>query len=92
MADRCGHITQEEYARGLAYRLRGLRMESAMTQEAVAERAGIATYTYQKYEKGESRPGVPLNPRLFTLISLANVFDMDVRDLLTLEYDSRAGV
>lgn len=91
MGDRCGHITQEEFARRLAFRLRALRMQSGMTQEAVAEQAGIATYTYQKYEKGESRPGVPLNPRLFTLISLASVFDMDVCELLAIEFDSSVG-
>ena len=32
--------------------------------------AGISAYTYQKFEKGESKPGTPMNPRLFTLIAL----------------------
>jgi len=30
---------------------------------AAAHAAGISTYTYQKFEKGESRPGTPMNPR-----------------------------
>ncbi len=30
----------------------------------MAYRAGLTRYTYQKYEKGESRPGHPANPTL----------------------------
>lgn len=70
------------YAERLAHRLRLLRLERDFTQEYVAHSAGISTYTYQKFEKGESKPGTPMNPRLSTLISLSNVFDVDVCDLL----------
>jgi transcriptional regulator with XRE-family HTH domain len=44
--------------------------------------AGISAYTYQKFEKGESRPGTPANPRLFTLLALAEALDVPVESLL----------
>ncbi|WP_139652408.1 helix-turn-helix domain-containing protein [Raoultibacter phocaeensis] len=72
----------EAYSAKLAQRLRTLRDERGLSQESVAHAAGISTYTYQKFEKGESKPGTPMNPRLFTLLALADVFDMDIRDLL----------
>lgn len=75
--------TPEQYSVKLANRLRTLRYERGMSQESVAHRAGISTYTYQKFEKGESKPGTPMNPRFFTLIALASVFDIDVKDLLS---------
>lgn len=53
-----------------------------MSQEQVAYNAGISVYTYQKYEKGESKPGTPMNPQLFTLLSICDVFDIDISDLL----------
>ena len=70
-----------ELAAKLADTLRNLRAASGLSQEEVARRAGISTYTYQKFEKGESKPGTPMNPRMGTLFSLAEVFDVDVREL-----------
>ncbi len=66
----------------LGARLRDLRCECGLTQEEVASRAGIATFTYQKYEKGESRPGTPMNPELYTLNALSDVFDVELSALL----------
>ncbi len=74
-----------DFSRELAHKLRLLRDASGLSQESVAHQAGISAYTYQKFEKGESKPGTPMNPRLFTLLALANVFDIDVRDLLTFD-------
>ena len=45
------------------------RIAKRLSQEALAHAAGISTYTYQKFEKDESRPGTPMNPRLRTLIA-----------------------
>ncbi|WP_308472287.1 helix-turn-helix transcriptional regulator, partial [Microbacterium sp. JAI119] len=39
--------------------LRTLRERSGLSREDVAYRSGLTRYTYQKYEKGESRPGSP---------------------------------
>ena len=73
---------QYKYALLLSDKLRNLRAESSLTQEAVANAAGLTTNTYQKFEKGESRPGCPMNPTIKTLIALSNVFDVEVYELL----------
>ena len=78
-------ISPEHFSANLADKLRNLREERKMSQESVAHQAGLSTYTYQKFEKGESKPGTPMNPRLFTLLALARVFDIDVRELLTFD-------
>jgi hypothetical protein avisC_04866 len=69
-------------ARQLGLRLQRARIAKGLSQEALAHAAGISTYTYQKFEKGESRPGTPMNPRLCTLIALATVLDMQVEELM----------
>lgn len=76
---------QHTYADQLAQRLRILRYERRISQEYVALRAGISTYTYQKFEKGESNPGKPLNPRLSTIIALARVFGVEPWELIRFE-------
>lgn len=69
-------------ARQLGLRLQRARIANGLSQEALAHAAGISTYTYQKFEKGESRPGTPMNPRLRTLIALATALDMRVEELV----------
>lgn len=84
------HVDRPEladYSVRLGYRLRDLRRERGLSQESVAQLAHIALYTYQKFEKGESKPGTPMNPTLNTLLSLAWVFDLDVTELL--DFDGR---
>ncbi|MBM6676857.1 helix-turn-helix transcriptional regulator [Olsenella uli] len=78
-----------DHATRLGYRLRDLRRERGLSQETVAHRAGLALYTYQKFEKGESKPGTPMNPTYHTLLSLAWVFDLDVSELLDLDGSGR---
>ena len=78
-----------DYSQRLGYRLRDLRRERGLSQESVAHRAGIALYTYQKFEKGESKPGTPMNPTYHTLLSLAWVFDLPVTELLDLDGTAR---
>lgn len=70
------------YARELGVNLHRARMAKKLSQERVAHLAGIAGFTYQKFEKGESRPGYPMNPQLLTLLSLSQVLDVPVVDLL----------
>lgn len=74
-----------DYSLRLSRKLCALRYERGWSQEHVAHLAGISTYTYQKFEKGESKPGTPMNPRLFTLLALADVFGIDVSELLVLD-------
>lgn len=72
----------EQYSRELGVRLHQLRIERGLTQERLAAAADITTYTYRKLEKGESNPGTPANPRLRTLLALAEVLDVQLVEIL----------
>jgi transcriptional regulator with XRE-family HTH domain len=74
--------TWEEFGREIGLRLQRARERRGLSQERTAHLAGIASYTYQKFEKGESRPGSPLNPRLSTLLALCRVLEMRLEELL----------
>ncbi len=71
-----------EFARALGVKLQRLRIERGLSQERLAAAAGISGYTYQKFEKGESKPGTPMNPRLFTLLAIARVLEVPIERLL----------
>ncbi|MFL6091074.1 MAG: helix-turn-helix transcriptional regulator [Aeromicrobium sp.] len=70
------------YARALGLNLLKARERRGLSQERLAHAAGISAYTYQKFEKGESRPGAPMNPRLTTLIALCQVLGVTVEEIL----------
>ncbi len=70
--------TWDDYARELGINLQRLRLERGLSQERLAHMAGISAYTYQKFEKGESKPGTPMNPRLKTIVALAQVLGVDL--------------
>jgi transcriptional regulator with XRE-family HTH domain len=72
----------ERYVRDLGVRLQQLRLAAGLTQERLAVAADISSFTYRKLEKGESNPGTPANPRLRTLLALAEVLDVDLTELL----------
>ena len=74
--------TWEDFGREIGVRLQRAREKRGLSQERTAHLAGIASYTYQKFEKGESRPGTPLNPRLSTLLALCRVLELRLEDLL----------
>lgn len=82
MNNKNSQIKPECVSAQLAHRLRNLRRDKGLSQEKVAYAAGLSAYTYQKYEKGESKPGTPLNPCLHTLVALANVFEISLQELL----------
>ena len=71
-----------DYAGQIATNLRRLRAEAGLSQEDVAYRSGLTRYTYQKYEKGESRPGMPANPSLRSLLALSQVLEVPLADLV----------
>lgn len=73
------------YARELGVRLHRERVRSGLSQERLAVAAGITAFTYRKLEKGESNPGTPANPRLHTLVALAEVMGVPVASLLPAE-------
>lgn len=58
------------------------RVDRGLSQEAVAFRAGLTRYTYQRYERGISQSGEAANPTLRSLVALAQVFDMPLQELL----------
>lgn len=70
------------YVQRLATSLRRARDQAGLSQEDVAYRAGMTRYTYQKYEKGESRPGSPANPTLRSLLALSQVLGVSLDVLL----------
>ncbi|MBD8207786.1 helix-turn-helix transcriptional regulator [Microbacterium sp. CFBP 8790] len=63
--------------------LRRRRDTLGLTQEAVAERAGISLYAYQQYERGAAtKGGAATNPRLATVLVLSQVLQQKVDELL----------
>ncbi|MDQ1123247.1 helix-turn-helix domain-containing protein [Microbacterium trichothecenolyticum] len=71
-----------DFVRELGVRLLRARAEKRLSQEQVAHAAGLATFTYRKLEKGESNPGTAANPRLRTLVALAEVLGVPLQDLV----------
>ncbi len=82
--------TRTEFSRQIGLNLQRARTAKAMSQERLAHLAGISAYTYQKFEKGESKPGTPMNPRLFTLLALAQALDLELDDLLPARWPDQA--
>ncbi len=74
--------TWEAFARAMGEEFLRARTAMGASQERVAHLAGVSTYTYQKFEKGESRPGTPLNPQLRTLVAVCQVLGLSVSELL----------
>lgn len=70
------------YAGELGRTLARIRHERGLSQERVAAMAGISSTQYQKYEKGQSRPGGPMNPTLVNLIALSQALGVTVAELL----------
>lgn len=72
----------EAYVQELSQTMRRLRKAHGKSQEAMAHAAGLTGYTYQKFERGFSRPGAPMNPELKTLLALSRAFGVPLIDLL----------
>lgn len=71
-----------DYSQRVATSLRSARAHAGLSQEDVAYRAGLTRYTYQKYEKGESRPGSPINPTVRTMLAISQVLGVPLDALL----------
>jgi len=70
------------YAQQVGLRLHNARIDAGLSQEQLAVRAGITRATYSQLEKGLTRPEVPANPTLYTLVSLSQALGMSVHDLV----------
>ena len=84
MARRNDEIDAEwsAYVKRLATMLRQARDDARLSQEEVAYGAGLTRYTYQKYEKGESRLSTPANPTLRSFLALSQVLGVPVAALI----------
>lgn len=71
-----------DYVVRLGQQLQRERLTRDLTQDDVAYRARLSRYTYQKYEKGESRPGAPANPSIRSLMAIAQTLGLELVDLL----------
>lgn len=72
-----------EFARELGVNLRRARDAKRLTQENMAEHAGISLYAYQQYERGAStKGGAATNPRLATILTICQVLDVPIEQLL----------
>lgn len=74
------------FAAELGLRIHRLRVSKGLSQEAVAYRAGLTRFTYQRYERGEAQSGAPSNPTLRTLLALAQVFEVTLQDLVPTDH------
>lgn len=90
MASSASDDTWTAYARELGVALSRARARRGLSQERVAAAAGVSAFTYRKLEKGESNPGTPANPRLRTLVSLAEVLGVPLAALIPAEPDGIA--
>ena len=75
----------DAYAREIGTNIQRHRAARGFSQDRVAYEANLSRYTYQKLEKGESRPGSPANPRLMTLLAISQVLSVGLTDLLPAE-------
>lgn len=71
-----------DFARRLGLQIHRLRVARGLSQEAVAYRAGLTRFTYQRYERGEAQSGLPANPSLRVLVALSQVFEVPLEDLM----------
>jgi transcriptional regulator with XRE-family HTH domain len=58
------------------------RTQQGLTQEHVAYTAGITRTTYQRLEKNENREGSTANPGIRTMLAIATVLGLELKDLL----------
>lgn len=70
------------FSREIGSTIQRLRVARGLSQERVAYQAGLSRYTFQKLEKGESRPGSPANPTIQTLLAISQVLEVQLDDLL----------
>ena len=80
---------ERELAAALARRLATLRRARGLTQEQVAEAAGVSRNHYQLLENGlvKRSDRKPANPRLSTLVALSEVLGTTVPELITAMFD-----
>lgn len=66
----------------LGERIRRERRERGLTQEQLAAKSGVGEASIARLEAGRVESGTIQDPRLSTLVKIANALDMTVHDLL----------
>ncbi|MDR7252757.1 transcriptional regulator with XRE-family HTH domain [Nocardioides sp. BE266] len=66
----------------LCFNLSSIRKARSLTQAQLGEAAGITRNHYQLLESGRTATGDTANPRLSTLVALADVLDVELTTLL----------
>ena len=74
--------TWKDYARELGINIARARTAKGYSQDRVAAEAGLSRFTYWKLEQGESNPDTPANPRLRSILAVAQALDVELTDLL----------
>jgi transcriptional regulator with XRE-family HTH domain len=81
-----------EYALKLGLAIQRRRIQLGHTQEHIAYAAGLTRSHYQLLERGLGAANRPANPSLLTLVAVAQVLEIDLRDLMPADApDLRAG-
>lgn len=75
---------EEELARRIGLRLQQLRLSSGLSQTEMANRSGMSRTHYQRLEhgKGGTKGESPSNPRLASLIGMADALGMSPSELV----------
>jgi transcriptional regulator with XRE-family HTH domain len=70
------------FAEELGRNIQRERLARGLSQELIAHTVGLSRYTYQKYEKGESKPGTPANPSLQTVLAITQAIGIPLASVL----------
>jgi transcriptional regulator with XRE-family HTH domain len=83
---------ESHLAKQLGARLRRLREDRGFTQESLAAKTGIDPKTYQGYESGigDYKTRSPFNPKLNTLIALADGLDLSPTEFVGVLFEDRS--
>lgn len=71
-----GFADAERVATRLGTTLKRIRVDRGLSQEQVAQAAGIATYAYGCLERGQSPSGGSANPTLMTLMRVFHALEV----------------
>jgi transcriptional regulator with XRE-family HTH domain len=72
----------DAFVREFGVNLSRARTAAGLSQQRVAQRAGIAANTYRQYEKGESKPGTPANMGFRNVLALSQALGVPLTDLM----------
>ncbi|MEV8274319.1 helix-turn-helix transcriptional regulator [Microbacterium sp. NPDC077184] len=72
----------DKYVGEIGANIHRLRIARGYSQDRVAYEANLSRYTYQQLERGRSSPQRTSNPRLMTLLAIAQVLEVPLDDLL----------